>query len=520
LPWNNPILNPAGAILNIPSDARNAVEQLGRLFTGEQNPPMTEDAYKTSPYFRKGVPWDPGMTEDRAAVLADSFDLKTAKDYFGSKNPAAFMLGGFVGQAADPINFIPVFGEAAQAVAVAKFGGNMLADFGIRAGIGAADAALNTAVTGATTAQQRGKYGDDVSWQAQIHDIAWAALIGGILTPIAHSVGEGISALVRKRVAASVQTRMETVANAGLAHALANDAVRSLATDGEVRLTTASGATIEQLSAGIAARRDAAVLQAAEAAKTEAAAPARRAEIARAAQSAEPNQQIAVYDTAGKETPVQVVSRSPEGAVIVRDQTGAVHELDRGKYSVADPADPNYRMQSEQDAPRVADMTDEQLAAHVDNAERAIAERSGDEAGALALARDRNAATMEMQRRADAVTEKTLSDRAPATEAGQTTARPPATDMSPPRQAPPPQGLSEAAARVGQGEDAKALAAQHSLADDHSFAEEKIIDMMREQNVLSAADLAELDHADETMANARAWGEALVTAARCAFGAL
>jgi hypothetical protein len=36
---------------------------------------------------------------------------------------------------------------------------------------------------------------------------------------------------------------------------------------------------------------------------------------------------------------------------------------------------------------------------------------------------------------------------------------------------------------------------------------------------LTEADQAELDAADKTMADANSWGEALKTAARCAFGA-
>ena len=50
---------------------RNLAKRIIGTFDTDQ-PAMSEDAYKSSAYFRDGVPWDKGMTEDRAAALAET----------------------------------------------------------------------------------------------------------------------------------------------------------------------------------------------------------------------------------------------------------------------------------------------------------------------------------------------------------------------------------------------------------------------------------------------------------------
>lgn len=250
-----PAGNPLADAINAPAAIRAGVEGIGRWLTGEQNPGLSKQDYEASPYFRTAVPWDPGMTEDRAAALASSYDIQTAKSYFGAKSIVPYMIGNFVGQAADPINYIPVFGEAAQAAAVAKFGVNAVARFGIRAGFGAAEAAGNTGLFGALTAEQRAKYGDDVSWQAQINNIAMAALIGGVVTPAMHGVAAAFG-LGGMRAEDSVQSKVETVPNVGTARAVMNDAVTGLATDGEVKLSPSSADALTRLSADVVDKRD------------------------------------------------------------------------------------------------------------------------------------------------------------------------------------------------------------------------------------------------------------------------
>jgi hypothetical protein len=243
-------LSPFGAM-------RSAAENIGRFVTGQPAPaPMSQAAYEASPYYRKGVPWDPGMTEDRAASLATQFDQTTARNYFGSKSPVYSFLGNFLGGAVDPINYIPVFGEAAHAAAAARFG--ILGAIGMAS----SEAAVNTAALDLMTAQNRAKYGDDVSWQATINDVAFSALAGAVLTPLIHGgikAYDTLSGLGAERAKAAVQSRAETVPNMAQARDVLNDSVTSMATTGEVRLTPASEATIRTMAADVTSNREAAV---------------------------------------------------------------------------------------------------------------------------------------------------------------------------------------------------------------------------------------------------------------------
>ncbi|MEI9414728.1 hypothetical protein [Mesorhizobium sp. Cs1321R2N1] len=147
--------------------------------------PITEDQYKASASYRQGIPWDAGMTETRAAALADSYDAQKVREYFTQKRPITAFIGGLAGQALDPINYVPVVGESVKAAQIARYGyvgGRLLTS--------AADAALNTGIASLATSGDRAKFGDDVSWQATISQIATAALIGGAFGTI-HGVIEG-----------------------------------------------------------------------------------------------------------------------------------------------------------------------------------------------------------------------------------------------------------------------------------------------------------------------------------------
>jgi len=178
-----------------PSLIPNPAEALGRLAQnvggmirgGETQPSLNEDEYKSSPYFREDIPFEQGMTEDRAAALAMFYDTKKVREYFGEKRPFSTFIGQLGGQALDPINYVPVFGQAAEVAAVARLG-----TIAGRALIGAGDAAINTAAFGLMTSRMRDEFGDDTSWQAMTSEIAMSALIGG-------AFGGGIGAFTARR---------------------------------------------------------------------------------------------------------------------------------------------------------------------------------------------------------------------------------------------------------------------------------------------------------------------------------
>lgn len=219
------------------------------LLAPDRSGPLTKEAYEASASYRTDVPWDPGMTEDRAASLAAMYDKKTVRAKFSEKQPIGAFLGQLGGQALDPINYVPVFGEAVQAAAVAKMG-----SIGGRLLMGASEAAVNTAAFGVLTAGTRAKFGDDVSWEGITSEIAMSALIGG-------AFGGGMGFLFRGADARAdavqrVQPRLETIRNLQESRAVLNDAVGSLLDTGEVKLNANSIAATERIAAEVTQRTD------------------------------------------------------------------------------------------------------------------------------------------------------------------------------------------------------------------------------------------------------------------------
>lgn len=190
-------------------------------------PALTADEWKASPFFRENIPYDASMTADRAAALAIWDDAKKVREHFASKSPVTSFFGNLAGQALDPINYIPIAGPAVKAGAVAKFGmiGGSIAT-------GALDAAANTALAGVLTAGARAQYGDDVSWQRQISEVATAALIGAAFG--------GVGGFFEGRRASTAMVRAEaeaaTLRTTQEARLALNGGIRGLALEDGVNL--------------------------------------------------------------------------------------------------------------------------------------------------------------------------------------------------------------------------------------------------------------------------------------------
>lgn len=169
------------------------------------SPALSEDAYKTSPYFRTEVPWDKAMTEDRAASLAEAFDAKKVREFYAEKRPFTAFLGNLGGQALDPINYIPVAGPSVKAAAVARLG--KVAGASVTAAL---DAAGNTAIAALATSSARKRFGDDVSWQTTVSQIATAALIGSAFGAIGGALDRSPAASTRSAIEARLSTLKAT----------------------------------------------------------------------------------------------------------------------------------------------------------------------------------------------------------------------------------------------------------------------------------------------------------------------
>lgn len=234
---------PAGALVT----GYEAVRSLfGAPTTGK---PMTLEEYKGSEFYRQEIPYDPGMTTDRAAALATNYDIRRAREYFGQKDMLTTLAGGFVGGAFDPINYVPVFGPGARAAAALKFGtvvGHAL--------IGASEAAINTAVFGAITTPVRAKYGEDVSWQAAINNIAFSAIAGAVFGGIGGAV-ERARSLRTILADAKIKSGAETLANLRNSREVLNDAVASLVQTGDVRLSPKAQTVLERIAADVTDKR-------------------------------------------------------------------------------------------------------------------------------------------------------------------------------------------------------------------------------------------------------------------------
>jgi hypothetical protein len=202
---------------------------VGTVYDGSAT--IDEDQYKRSASYRADIPWSQGMTEERAAALADQDDVRKVRQFYGQKRPVTAFFGNIGGQAVDPINYIPIFGEAVQSANVARFG--RVAGMALTA---SADAAANTALAGLSTAGARGQLGDDVSWQSTVSQIAMAALIGGAFGAIHGRFGRATPAELRTEA----EAKLATLDNVQASRVSLNDALDGMIREGEVNLSPAS----------------------------------------------------------------------------------------------------------------------------------------------------------------------------------------------------------------------------------------------------------------------------------------
>jgi hypothetical protein len=194
----------------------------------EDSPAMSEDEWKSSAFFRANIPYDAGMTRARAEALASWDDARKVREHFSAKRPISSFIGNLTGQALDPINYVPVAGPAVKAAAIARAG-----RIAGTAAVGAVDAAANTAMFGLATRDQRAAYGDDVSWQTTISEIAVAALIGSAFGGIA-GAWEGRTAA---RASARAQTQLATLKATQEARIALNEAIDGVVRGEDLRLS-------------------------------------------------------------------------------------------------------------------------------------------------------------------------------------------------------------------------------------------------------------------------------------------
>ncbi|ESZ31245.1 hypothetical protein [Mesorhizobium sp. L2C067A000] len=204
---------------------------------------LDENAYKASAWFRKDIPWDAGMTEARASALATMDDAKKVREFYAQKRPFSAFLGNMAGQALDPINYVPVAGPLVKAAAIGRFGkiaGGAL--------IASADAAANTGLFAIATAGERAKFGDDVSWQSTVSQIATAALIGAAFGTVSGVIGKRVDA----RRMSQAESRLATLRTTQESRIALNEGIDALANGNDIRLSPNSTDPIARIAGDVA----------------------------------------------------------------------------------------------------------------------------------------------------------------------------------------------------------------------------------------------------------------------------
>lgn len=208
--------------------AKEAVRGLTQNFINPDQPSLSEDEWKASPSYRENIPYDPGMTAARADALAAWDDARKVREHFASKRPFSSFVGNLGGQALDPINYVPIMGPAIKAAAVARAG--KIAGAAL---VASGDAAANTALAAAVTYDTRGSFGDEVSWQGTISEIATAALIGGAFGTIGGAIGARSDA----RAVREATDRLSTLRTTQEARIALNEAIDGIVSGEDIRLS-------------------------------------------------------------------------------------------------------------------------------------------------------------------------------------------------------------------------------------------------------------------------------------------
>lgn len=181
--------------------------------------PLNETEFANSAYAREGIKWAPGMTVGRAQALAEAYDEAEIEEHLSRNSPWTNVAGQFIGSALDPINYVPFVVGANAARATARLG-----TIGARVVTASADATLNTAVFNVATQGIREQFGDDVSLEAFVNDVALAALTGGVFGAAAGMLGKQLSP--QAQVAA--RDALTTVENTNVAKVVMNNAIHNI----------------------------------------------------------------------------------------------------------------------------------------------------------------------------------------------------------------------------------------------------------------------------------------------------
>jgi hypothetical protein len=457
----------------------------------EESPVLDETKYKASPYYRENIPWDAGMTEARAKALSEWDDAKKVRQFYAQKRPISSFLGNLTGQAFDPINYVPVGGPLVRAAAVARAG-----RIGGAVVTGAVDAATNTALAGLATRETRQRFGDDVSFQAMVSEIATAALIGSAFGGISGA----LEARTAARTLADAQRSLSTLKTTQEARIALNESIDAVVRGEDIRLSPNATEAVQRLGAEAPAN----VLP--DMAPVDPALAPVDPDFAKAAlvQSA---YDLKAVRASGQD--VDAIMRSApveDAARAVQVQEIASLEARLAEFASETPVQNTYGpgLRRNELIPPDDMVFESGMGSAVSGPERAAE---------VAIVADRLAGLKSLETK-----QKVAQEFVDAIEFGRRTfpVRTASIDTAAARPAAPPEGRAQAEARAAKPDNYKALSEQYRVdPETGDFAESVEIEQMRAAGRLTDADIAELDAAQATLDDAKAYGEALKTVVGC-----
>ncbi len=167
-----------------------AVGRLASWYAAGNDERIDEETWKASPHYREGLAYDTGMTMARAEILAYRKDIETRRNFIkehaasSGSAMALGIMGNIVGNIPDPINYIPIVGQATKAWMISKIG-----RIAATAAKGAIEATAGSLITQplilAAEKQSQGDY--DVAMAMQ--NVLASTVFGGLFGTVAEGVG-------------------------------------------------------------------------------------------------------------------------------------------------------------------------------------------------------------------------------------------------------------------------------------------------------------------------------------------
>jgi hypothetical protein len=146
---------------------------------------MSEDAWRSSRYYRPGLEYDEDMTTDFAEVLASSYDTRRESELVyertGALGATAYFGSALIGALPDPINVLPFLNFVPKgALLRSRMASNALG----RVGIGAAEGGLGAATLQPLLAAERLSHQERYDAKMAATDILVGIGAGGVLSGV------------------------------------------------------------------------------------------------------------------------------------------------------------------------------------------------------------------------------------------------------------------------------------------------------------------------------------------------